>query len=49
MNEENRIEELQNMTADWHNQFLCLVTLCEKRGLKVGYGEAGEVTLDDAR
>ncbi len=40
-----RISELRGTAVDWQKQFHQLQSLCIQRGLKVGYGERGEVTL----
>lgn len=39
------VSELRRTASDWQKQFHQLESLCIKRGLKVGYGEKGEVTL----
>jgi hypothetical protein len=44
---ETEIQELRSMAADWQNQFHQLESLCNKRGLTVGYGDHGQVTLSE--
>lgn len=41
------VQELRNTAADWQKQFHQLESLCNQRGLTVGYGDHGQVTLSE--
>jgi hypothetical protein len=42
------LDELRRTHADWQRQFRALRALCAVRGLRVQYGDRGEVTLVEA-